>query len=566
MQYWRDLRVRSKILLALGTLLFSLLGVGALSLLEMERTNSIVEAISGDWLPTVVYTANLRNAVQRFRIQESKVLIAQLAHGDGLAAAKQSMTKAAADVDDIFAAFKRLATVGKEDEAFAGAFDTSWSKYHASAQRLLEIAESGDEKAAAAYFNGPDFAFKDHLTEILANDIAFNTRGGTDAAGEAQRSYRKGRSIIAASLILGVCVGGFIGFALISGLVVPIGKTTEAIERLAAGELDVAVEGVERRDEIGSLVRALDVFKRGMANARSLEMQSRDVAARAEVERKNLLNSLADRFDEQVNGIVDGVSAAAEKLHATASALSEAATSTTDRAMNVAAATEQASGAVGSVASATEQLAASVAEIGAQMRRSQRAANEAAEKAEKADDQMIGLSAAAEKIGGIVGVITDIAARTNLLALNATIEAARAGEAGRGFSVVAQEVKSLAEQTAKATAEVSAQVASVQNSTQIAAGFIGQMAKTTEEVSDAAATVATSVDEQGLATREIAKSISEASISSTQVASNIAGLINAARESSDASSNMLHSTTALSQQASELRTEVARFLQSVRAA
>jgi methyl-accepting chemotaxis protein len=218
------------------------------------------------------------------------------------------------------------------------------------------------------------------------------------------------------------------------------------------------------------------------------------------------------------------------------------------------------------VASATEQLAASVAEIGAQMRRSQRAANEAAEMAEKADDQMIGLSAAAEKIGGIVGVIADIAARTNLLALNATIEAARAGEAGRGFSVVAQEVKSLAEQTAKATAEVGAQIASVQNSTQIAAGFIGHMAKTTEEVSGAAATVATSIDEQGLATREIAKSISEASIGSTHVASNIAGLISAARESSDASSNMLHSTSALSQQASELRVEVARFLQSVRAA
>ncbi len=340
-----------------------------------------------------------------------------------------------------------------------------------------------------------------------------------------------------------------------------------AMGELALGVFDIALPGIERGDEIGLMARAVGAFKLKAIERAHQEAEQEEAKARAAREvRKAEMQKLADTFESAVGTIVHGVASAAAELEASAGTLANAAETTQKLSSNVGGASESASSNVQSVAAATEQLGASVVEISRQVHESSQIADEAVKQAEETDQRITALSQAASRIGDVVKLITAIAEQTNLLALNATIEAARAGEAGKGFAVVAAEVKSLANQTAKATEEIGSQITNMQAATEESVASIKGIGATIKRVSEIAVAIAGSVEEQTAATQEITRNVHQAAESTAQVAANIADVAGRAGETGAASSQVLDAARSLSCESEELKVEVGKFLATVRAA
>ncbi len=377
--------------------------------------------------------------------------------------------------------------------------------------------------------------------------------------------YSTVRKVIigAAVLIGGLCA---VAFWLSRGLAKPLLAMTAAISELAAGNLDIAIPAAGRRDELGKIARAVEIFKDNALAQRKLESEQKEAQARAAAQRKSDMVDLASQFERAVGGIIDTVSSASNELEATAASLTRTAEMTQQMSATVNSASEAASTNVQAVAAATDQMTASIGEIGRQVQTSSKIAADAVTQAEKTDARVNELSTAANRIGDVVKLITAIAEQTNLLALNATIEAARAGEAGRGFAVVAQEVKALAAQTAKATGEISTQISGMQAATQDSVTAIKEISGTIRQISEIAAVIAAAVEEQSAATGNISRNIRDTAAGTSEVASSITKVTQGAHETGAASSEMLASAHSLAKESTRLRDEVARFLQSIKAA
>jgi methyl-accepting chemotaxis protein len=434
-------------------------------------------------------------------------------------------------------------------------------EYRQSLTKLIDNSKEIDELTiemteSAAAINKGSGAMK---SDLLADQNRLEAE--SDATiGETER------------LILILAAGGFVlgcvwAFFLGKGISRPIAAMCNAMRELAAGNFDVVLPGLGRKDELGEMAGAVEEFKmQAVAKAeRDAATQEAQNKASSAARRAELIR-FADEFETAVGAIVSNVSASAVQLEAAAGTLTRTAETTQSLSSQVAGASEEASSNMQSVACATEELSASVDEIGRRVKESSQIAGAAVRQAEQTDGRIGKLSRAAQEIGDVVKLITAIAEQTNLLALNATIEAARAGDAGRGFAVVASEVKSLASQTARATDEISNHIMGMQGATQESVAAIKEIGGTIGKISDIANTIANAVEQQSAATQEIARSVQNVAQGAQEAAGSVMQVNQGATETGAASEEVLNSARTLSSESTRLREELDRFMANIRAA
>jgi methyl-accepting chemotaxis protein len=404
-------------------------------------------------------------------------------------------------------------------------------------------------------------------TQAIDEVIALNGLASQEAVKLAEASQRSSLHTVTLNgslMALSILLAAGALWIVFSHIVRSMNQMTAAMGTIAEGDTSIAVPCLGRRDEMGAMARALLVFKENAEKVRTMQAEREALEEAAQAEKVAAMNRLANEFEVKIGEIVETVSSASAELEASARTLTATADRSQQLATAVAAASEQAAASVHSVSSATEQLTSSVIEISRQVQESARMAGDAVDQARTTNDRVGELSKAAGRIGDVVELINTIAGQTNLLALNATIEAARAGDAGRGFAVVASEVKALAEQTAKATGEISQQISGIQAATGESVSAIRAISGTIERLSEISSTIAAAVEEQGAATQEISRNVQQAAQGTQQVSSNIGDVERGAGETGSASSQVLSAAQMLSGDSNRLKLEVANFLESVR--
>ncbi|HLO76596.1 MAG TPA: HAMP domain-containing methyl-accepting chemotaxis protein [Magnetospirillum sp.] len=451
-------------------------------------------------------------------------------------------------------------------EASQGAGTPELTKALQSLPPMLETYRTTLRKLREGTIQASDLimvgnAAQRRIDEVEEQQLTFLRAMEDGAKTSAMRSEVADLLISIAALALGAVVAWVIG----SGIARPLDAMTAAMRNLADGNLNTVIPAARGKDEIAAMAQALEVFKNNGHKRLQLEQ-----AAHAEAERRARRQDTVDRltadFDSRAAQLVRVVADTASGLSDTATNMSAAADQTSRQSTAVAAAATQASANVETVAAAAEELAASIGEIGRQVSHSNEISRRAADAAKRTDADVQQLSVSATRIGEVVNLINDIASQTNLLALNATIEAARAGEAGKGFAVVAHEVKSLANQTARATEEISAQIGAVQDQTKTVVNAIRSIGAVIEEVSSIAGAIAAAVEQQSSATQEIARNVEQAAAGTSEVSSTITGVQQAAGDTGTAAASVLDAARLLAGQAGELRQAVDGFLRDVKTA
>jgi methyl-accepting chemotaxis protein len=562
----RNLGFHWKIQLAPACLIAALVAVGGYCLHTLRANQLSAEALFAGPVRQAEAVAQLNTAVWAASANLYRVA-AMAANEKDLSALEKLIKQASASLKDVSEALKaaEAAQSGTSAAERFGRLRTSVAGYLKQANDALDMAD-GDPASALVFIKGAERHFADiaKITDgliLTSNDLRNREIARTDMALDAQRSALVG--ILLGVAVLGVLLSFFVG----RDISRPVVAMCAAMRELAKGNFDAALPGLDRRDEVGQMAHAVEEFKLQAVAKAEREASDREAKNReAEQARKAELQKFASGFETAVGKIVETVSSTSQSLQGAAHFLSRTADTTRQLATVVASASEEASTNVQSVSTSAEELASSVAEIARQVHESSRIAAEAVQQAGKTDTRIGELSQLAHRVGDVVKFITAIADQTNLLALNATIEAARAGDAGRGFAVVAQEVKALAAQTAKATDEISGQIAGIQTATQDSVAAIKEIGTTIARIAEIAAAIAAAIEQQGAATEEIARNVQQAAQGTSQVAENISEVNRGAGETGTASSQVLSSAQLLANESSQLRREVAIFLETVRAA
>ncbi len=569
MSWFRNLSLSGKInaifgtFLGVGLLMVLVLGLGLGELWNRYNASARVQ-------DTLVAAGHLQSTAGELRYHSVRVLydrsadLRQAQRAGESALTTQVAAIEAAVNDEAPELAPRVAAVREQLSQFKSTFDSAGEA----------VRGGGNANAAAEAVSAKGSAL-----------MAASAQLSTDLAARGETQEATGIDYFFNMILILAMLAAIGGAVLLLGLAYlsrdfsrKIVEITDAMTRLAGGDRNFAIDGEERKDEIGAMVRALDLFKRASKRLESwarersekaeqeLQLQQERERERLEAEARKaaLLDEVARQFERTVGDVVSGVAAASSQLHTTASRMATSAEEASRRTGEVAVSMEEANAGATAAAAASDEFALSISEISRQAASSSELARLATVATGEADETISALAASAEEVGQIVELIQTIAQRTNLLALNASIEAARGGEAGRGFAVVASEVKELAMQTSRATEKVAEQIRAMQSTTGASVKALRAIAGQVQDLESTAVSIATAVDQQSVAGRDLAQSIDLAARGTEKVSAHIEDVRQLSLSTGAAASQVLLSANELEAQASHLGDQVRGFLRTVR--
>ncbi|MFI5843074.1 methyl-accepting chemotaxis protein [Catenuloplanes sp. NPDC051500] len=522
-----DRRVLTKIMLAVGVIAAFSLFDGLYALSSVGAVNDQVKRVYQHNLELETI-GDLRAAVNRTWLAADDYLLATDAAGR--TAAGQSLDKAETDVQTAITTFTGYPDLPADSETNLATFQTGWTSFRALlTDRLLPLADAGNTTEIATVRTGELETSKTAVRATLNALVDETVTASSEQEAAAEEVYGETKVWVTTILLLSTALGLAFAAVVARLIVAPLSRAVGALDRISGGDLTARVT-VTGKDEIGRLSGTLNRTADAMAG------MVRQVGENSEM-----------------------LASASEQLTAVASELSRSAEATSTQVGTVSDAANQVSQSVRAVASGADEMGISIREIANNAGEAATVAAEAAHTAQTTNAGVIKLGEASTEIGAVIALITAIAQQTNLLALNATIEAARAGEAGKGFAVVASEVKDLAQETAKATEQISAQVANIQSETQGTVEAIGNIAAVIATINDYTTTIASAVEEQTATTGEMARSVSEAADGSSRIADTISGVAAAADSVTGGAADTRQTAAELARMAAELRRTVSAY-------
>jgi methyl-accepting chemotaxis protein len=553
--------ISTKLFVIVAFLFVAIAAIGGLAVFQMRAMNAATHDIKDSWLPSVRWIGEMRIQSARYRaVLRDHLIVADADRPD----VDKNLAARKADFDKAAKAYAPLVSSPAERE-LADKLGKEWAAFISAANDVQALATKGDMNAAKDINAKKVVPTGRAMDATLAKLTEMNDKGAGEAGAHADATYASSIWMMIAILAAAVVAG--IGAAIylvrdisggISSILNPMGKLTD-------GDLDVGIPHQGESTEIGRIASALQIFKNALIAKRSSD-EAAGAEARIKAARAETINNATRNFEAMIGELVHSLSSASTELEASATTLTRTSDVTMTLSGSAASASTEVSQNVQSVAAATEEITSSVNEIGRQVQESNRIAATAVQQAEKTNASITKLTQATARIDDVVKLITAVAEQTNLLALNATIEAARAGEAGRGFAVVAAEVKALASQTAKATDEISTQIAGMQAASTETVETIKEIGATITLISEVSSAIAAAVEEQGAATQEIARNVQQSAELSGQVANEVTEVNRGAAETGSASSQVLAAAQSLSMESNRLKGEVDKFLDTVRAA
>ncbi|MDR3372107.1 MAG: methyl-accepting chemotaxis protein [Ancalomicrobiaceae bacterium] len=549
----------------IGTTIFlalMIIAVAGVAIDRMAVMQSNASELATKWLASVEAATKLSSLVGEYRNLESIYITAP--DEDEAAMTDQQITAKAGEIAAQRQAYEPLKSLSEEIDHY-DAFAKKWDDYLKLHQEMIDHTNNRERDVAAKLFRADgQEKFKD-LSRDLDAIVNINAGGGDDSWATAQATYQT--VIIVMGVVLGIAaIVVLISLVFIFAFVAnPLARLTASMKSVAGGLLGTAVPYQKRNNEIGDMARALEAFRGSLLDTERLRSDAEEQEKLSAAEIRHQRIEIADEFQQKMGSLADTFAQSSGQVLEAARNLAATAEETTRQAQAVAGAAEEASTNVQTVAASTEEMGASIREIATQVAKSAEIANIAAREASDTESDVRALSTAAAKIGEVVELINNIAGQTNLLALNATIEAARAGEAGKGFAVVASEVKQLANQTARATDEIGAKIAEIQQATTRTVGSINRIVMTVGDIQSISTVIASAVEEQGAATGEIATNTQRAARGTGAVSDNINGVGRAAVSTGAASTQLMQLSDGLTSQAHDLQQEVAEFVKMLRA-